>query len=58
MDAAAALGVPFEHGETGKRMPRSISAGDAGHIQYDVRWFLDENTEIEAAPAQRASVGA
>ncbi len=44
--------------ETGKRIP---SAGTlamlAGIFSKDPRWFLDENTEVEAAPRERARGG-
>jgi hypothetical protein len=40
--------------ETGKRMPSSQMLGMlAGIFGKDARWFLDENTELEVAPAQR-----
>jgi transcriptional regulator with XRE-family HTH domain len=44
--------------ETGKRIP---SAGTlamlAGIFSKDPRWFLDENTEVEAAPRERTRGG-
>ncbi|MDP8986338.1 MAG: DUF3612 domain-containing protein [Pseudomonadota bacterium] len=44
--------------ETGKRMP-SASMLDmlSGIFGKEARWFLDENTEVEAAPAQRQRGG-
>src|ERR1022692_121698 len=54
INAAAAPSVSYlSMVETGKRMP---SAGTlemlAGVFSKEPRWFLDENTEIEAAPAR------
>src|SRR5260370_10618493 len=57
-----AAGAPFVSYltmvETGKRM---ASAGMldllAGIFSKDARWFVDENTEVEAAPAQRERGG-
>jgi len=44
--------------ETGKRMPSSdLLDMLAGVFSKDARWFLDENTEVEATPAQRARGG-
>src|ERR1035441_1219043 len=53
INAAAAPSVSYlSMVETGKRMP---SAGTlemlAGVFSKEPRWFLDENTEIEEAPA-------
>src|SRR5476651_1535353 len=42
--------------ETGKRMPSADMLDMlAGIFSKDARWFLDENTEVEASPAQRRS---
>jgi transcriptional regulator with XRE-family HTH domain len=59
VDAAGAPSVSYlSMVETGKRMP---SAGMldilAGIFSKDARWFLDENTEVEVAPAQRERGG-
>lgn len=59
IDAAGAPSVSYlSMVETGKRMP---SAGMldmlAGIFGKDSRWFLDENTEVEVAPAQRQRGG-
>ncbi len=44
--------------ETGKRMPSAQMLGMlAGIFGRDSRWFLDENTEVEVAPAQRQRGG-
>ena len=44
--------------ETGKRMPSSQMLDMlAGIFGKDSRWFLDENTELEVAPAQRERGG-
>ena len=44
--------------ETGKRMPSTDMLGMlAGIFSKDLRWFLDENTEIDPAPAPRARGG-
>ncbi len=55
IDAAAAPSVSYlSMVETGKRMPSAdMLEMLAGIFSKDTRWFLDENTEIEAAPAQR-----
>jgi transcriptional regulator with XRE-family HTH domain len=59
IDAAAAPSVSYlSMVETGKRMPSAdMLEMLAGIFSKDVRWFLDENTEIEAAPAQRERGG-
>ena len=59
IDAVGAPSVSYlSMVETGKRMP---SAGLlemlAGIFGKDPRWFLDENTEVEPAPAPRARGG-
>src|ERR1700741_5244229 len=59
VDAASAPSVSYlSMVETGKRIP---SAGTlsmlAGIFSKDPRWFLDENTEVEAAPRERARGG-
>ncbi len=44
--------------ETGKRMPSAATLEIlAGIFSKEPRWFLDENTEIEAAPARRERGG-
>ncbi len=44
--------------ETGKRMPSTQMLGMlAGIFGKESRWFLDENTEVEVAPAQRERGG-
>jgi transcriptional regulator with XRE-family HTH domain len=44
--------------ETGKRMPsEQMLHMLAGIFGKDSRWFLDENTEVEVAPAQRERGG-
>jgi transcriptional regulator with XRE-family HTH domain len=44
--------------ETGKRMPSpQMLQMLAGIFGKDSRWFLDENTEVEVAPAQRERGG-
>jgi transcriptional regulator with XRE-family HTH domain len=44
--------------ETGKRTPSAATlAMLAGIFSKDPRWFLDENTEVEAAPRERARGG-
>src|ERR1700687_2898088 len=59
IDAAGAPSVSYlSMVETGKRMPSADMLGMlAGIFSKDVRWFLDENTEVEAAPAQRERGG-
>jgi transcriptional regulator with XRE-family HTH domain len=59
IDAAGAPSVSYlSMVETGKRMP---SAGMlnmlAGIFSKDARWFLDENTDVEAAPTPRQRGG-
>jgi transcriptional regulator with XRE-family HTH domain len=59
IDAAGAPSVSYlSMVETGKRMP-SASMLDmlAGIFGKEARWFLDENTEVEVAPAQRERGG-
>src|SRR3984885_15314820 len=52
IDAAGAPSVSYlSMVETGKRMP------SADMFSKDARWFLDENTEVEATPAQRERGG-
>jgi len=44
--------------ETGKRMPSAqMLSMLAGIFSKEARWFLDENTEIEAAPVRRERGG-
>jgi transcriptional regulator with XRE-family HTH domain len=44
--------------ETGKRMPSAdMLEMLAGIFSKEPRWFLDENTEVEAAPARRERGG-
>jgi transcriptional regulator with XRE-family HTH domain len=52
IDAAGAPSVSYlSMVETGKRMPSPQMLGMlAGIFSKDIRWFLDENTEVEAAP--------
>src|SRR6266849_3747402 len=59
IDAAGAPSVSYlSMVETGKRMPSSEMLDMlAGIFSKDARWFLDENTEVEAAPAQRERGG-
>src|ERR1700721_986515 len=59
IDAAGGPSVSYlSMVETGKRMPSSdMLAMLAGVFSKDARWFLDENTEVEAAPAQRERGG-
>src|SRR5260370_8313067 len=54
IDAAGAPSVSYlSMVETGKRMPSSDMLDIlAGIFSKDARRFLDENTEVEAAPAQ------
>jgi transcriptional regulator with XRE-family HTH domain len=59
IDAAGAPSVSYlSMVETGKRMP---SAGMlnmlAGIFSKEARWFLDENTDVEAAPSPRQRGG-
>ena len=55
IDAACAPSVSYlSMVETGKRMPSSEMLNMlAGIFGKDARWFLDENTDVEAAPAVR-----
>ena len=55
IDAAEAPSVSYlSMVETGKRMPSSQMLDMlSGIFGKDSRWFLDENTEVEVAPAQR-----
>src|SRR5258706_2010567 len=59
IDAAAAPSVSYlSMVETGKRMPSADMLGMlAGSFSNDARWFLDENTEVEAAPVPRERGG-
>jgi transcriptional regulator with XRE-family HTH domain len=59
LDAAGAPSVSYlSMVETGKRMPSAdMLEMLAGIFSKDARWFLDENTEVEAAPPQRARGG-
>ena len=59
IDAAAAPSVSYlSMVETGKRMPSAATLGMlAGVFSKEPRWFLDENTEIEAAPTRRERGG-
>jgi transcriptional regulator with XRE-family HTH domain len=59
IDAAGAPSVSYlSMVETGKRMPSPEMLGMlAGIFSKDVRWFLDENTEVEAAPKVRQRGG-
>src|ERR1700691_6355826 len=59
IDAASAPSVSYlSMVETGKRMPSSdMLEMLAGIFSKDARWFLDENTEVEATPAQRERGG-
>jgi transcriptional regulator with XRE-family HTH domain len=59
IDAAAAPSVSYlSMVETGKRMPsEEMLAMLAGIFSKEPRWFLDENTEVEVAPAPRLRGG-
>lgn len=59
IDAAGAPSVSYlSMVETGKRMPSAqMLEMLAGIFGRDSRWFLDENTEGDAAPAQRERGG-
>jgi transcriptional regulator with XRE-family HTH domain len=59
IDAESAPSVSYlSMVETGKRTPSSATLEMlAGIFSKDVRWFLDENTEVEAAPPQRTRGG-
>src|SRR6202453_2763979 len=59
IDAAGAPSVSYlSMVETGKRMPSSeMLEMLAGIFSKDARWFLDENTAVEAAPTPRQRGG-
>jgi transcriptional regulator with XRE-family HTH domain len=59
LDAAAAPSVSYlSMVETGKRVPSAATLEIlAGIFSKEPRWFLDENTEIEATPARRERGG-
>ena len=59
IDAGGAPSVSYlSMVETGKRMPSAAMLEMlAGIFSKDSRWFLDENTEVEAAPPQRERGG-
>ena len=59
LDAGAAPSVSYlSMIENGKRMPSTqMLAMLAGIFSKEPRWFLDENTAVEAAPAQRERGG-
>ena len=59
IDVAGAPSVSYlSMVETGKRMPSpQMLQMLAGIFGKDARWFLDENTEVEVAPAQRERGG-
>ncbi len=59
IDAEAAPSVSYlSMVETGKRVPSGAMLEMlAGVFSKDVRWFLDENTELEAAPPPRERGG-
>jgi len=59
IDVAGAPSVSYlSMVETGKRMPSAQMLHMlAGIFGKDSRWFLDENTEVEVAPAQRERGG-
>src|SRR3977135_38159 len=59
IDAAGAPSVSYlSMVETGKRMPSSdLLDMLAGVFSKDARWFLQQDTEVEATPAQRARGG-
>ncbi len=59
IDAAGAPSVSYlSMVETGKRMPSPAMLGMlAGIFSKDARWFLDENTDVEAAPKVRERGG-
>jgi transcriptional regulator with XRE-family HTH domain len=59
IDAESAPSVSYlSMVETGKRTPSAATLEMlAGIFSKDVRWFLDENTEVEAAPPQRSRGG-
>jgi transcriptional regulator with XRE-family HTH domain len=59
IDAGGAPSVSYlSMVETGKRMPSAEMLGMlAGIFSKDARWFLDENTEMEVAPAVKQRGG-
>jgi transcriptional regulator with XRE-family HTH domain len=59
IDAAAAPSVSYlSMVETGKRVPSAEMLGMlAGIFSKDARWFLDENTAIDASPPRRERGG-
>src|SRR6202790_1886226 len=59
VDAGGAPSVSYlSMVETGKRMPSAEMLGMlAGIFSKDARWFLDENTDVEAEPAPRQRGG-
>lgn len=59
IDAAGAPSVSYlSMVETGKRMPSPQMLDMlAGIFGKDARWFLDENTELEAAPSSKSRGG-
>src|SRR5882672_10942670 len=59
IDAAGAPSVSYlSMVETGKRMPSAEMLDMlAGIFSKDARWFLDENTDVEAAPPPRERGG-
>ena len=59
IDAAEAPSVSYlSMVETGKRMPSAQMLGMLADVfSKEARWFLDENTEVEVAPAQRERGG-
>jgi transcriptional regulator with XRE-family HTH domain len=59
IDAGGAPSVSYlSMVETGKRMPSpQMLTMLAGIFGKDARWFLDENTDVEVAPAQRERGG-
>ncbi|HMK87819.1 MAG TPA: DUF3612 domain-containing protein [Steroidobacteraceae bacterium] len=59
IDARSAPSVSYlSMVETGKRMPSTATLEMlAGIFGKDVRWFLDENMDLEAAPAKRVRGG-
>jgi transcriptional regulator with XRE-family HTH domain len=59
IDAEAAPSVSYlSMVETGKRMPSAETLDMlAGIFSKDARWFLDENTEVDVAPAPRQRGG-
>src|SRR5579883_572699 len=59
IDAAAAPSVSYlSMVENGKRVPsQAMLQMLAGIFSKEIRWFLDENTEVEVAPPTRARGG-